>query len=98
MVELAVKGLDRLDELLPVLQALGLRHAHYGVQEAHYNSFAAALLWTLAHELGPDFTPDVHDAWLAVYGLLAAVMKESAAAVGLNDAGRVRRALLDQHP
>lgn len=82
MVELTVSGLDRLDELLAVIQALGIRHAHYGVQEAHYDSFAAALLWTLAHELGADFTPDVQDAWLAVYGLLGTVMKESAAAVG----------------
>lgn len=80
MIERAVQRLDCADELLGVVQALGVRHAAYGVHETHYDSFGAALLWTLAHELGPDFTADVQDAWVATYSLLADVMKESAAA------------------
>jgi hemoglobin-like flavoprotein len=28
--------------------------------------------------LGPDFTPEVNDAWATVYGLLAQVMKDAA--------------------
>lgn len=81
MVEFLVRELDRIDTLLPVVQALGVRHAHYGVRENHYDSFGEAWLWTLAHELRADFTPEVEDAWLAVYTLLANAMKETAAAV-----------------
>lgn len=81
MVERAVSGLDELNELLTVLQALGVRHARYGVQATHYDSFSAALLWTLGQELGADFTPEVKNAWLAVCSLLATVMKEASAAV-----------------
>ena len=33
MIGLAVKGLDKLDELVPTLLALGGRHASYGVVE-----------------------------------------------------------------
>lgn len=81
MVEFFVRELDRIETLLPAAQALGLRHAQYGVRQNHYDSFGAAWMWTLAQELRADFTPEVKDAWLAVYTLLANAMKESAAAV-----------------
>lgn len=35
-----------------------------------------ALLWTLGQ--GAGFTPDVQEAWAAVYGLLAKTMKDAA--------------------
>ena len=82
MVEFIVTELDQIDKMLPVIEALGVRHAHYGVHEKHYESFGAAWLWTLAQELHADFTPEVKDAWLAAYALLANAMKESAASVG----------------
>src|SRR6476646_9374752 len=46
MITAAVKGLDRLDQLVPVVQNLGRRHGGYGVQESHYDTVGAALLWT----------------------------------------------------
>src|SRR5262245_59997381 len=47
MLTAAVKGLDRLDQLIPVVQELGRRHAVYGVADAHYETVGEALLWTL---------------------------------------------------
>ena len=79
MIAVAVNGLDRLDELVPAVRQLGVRHARYGVQDQHYDTVAEALLWTLQRGLGSDFTPAVKDAWTAVYGVLAATMKEAAA-------------------
>jgi hemoglobin-like flavoprotein len=78
MLTAAVKGLDRLDQLVPVVQDLGRRHAAYGVADAHYGTVGAALLWTLEKGLGDAFTPEVRDAWIAVYGLLAGTMKDAA--------------------
>jgi hemoglobin-like flavoprotein len=75
----AVTGLDRLDELVPAVRQLGVRHARYGVKDHHYDTVAEALLWTLERGLGSDFTPDVKNAWTAVYGVLASTMKEAAA-------------------
>lgn len=79
MIGVAVKGLNRLDDIVPAVQALGRRHQGYGVKGHHYHSVGAALLWTLGQGLGPDFTPEVEAAWSETYGLLATVMQEAAA-------------------
>jgi len=73
-----VKSLDRLDQIVPAVQALGRRHAGYGVREAHYATVGAALLWTLEQGLGPGFTPAVREAWATAYGILASVMIDAA--------------------
>ena len=78
MIAAAVKGLDRLDSLVPVVQDLGRRHLKYGVLPQHYDTVGAALIETLATGLGPAFTPEVRRAWLAVYGVLATTMKDAA--------------------
>ena len=79
MLTAAVKGLPRLDRLIPVLEDLGRRHVEYGVVDRHYETVGAALLWTLEKGLGSEFTPEVRDAWTTVYGVLAATMKAGAA-------------------
>jgi hemoglobin-like flavoprotein len=78
MLTAAVKGLDRLDQLVPVVEDLGRRHVAYGVADSHYDTVGEALLWTLEAGLGRAFTPDVRDAWTTVYGLLATTMREAA--------------------
>ena len=72
-----VKSLDRLDQILPAVEALGRRHAGYGVREGHYATVGAALLWTLEQGLGDAFTTDVRKAWTTAYGTLASVMIEA---------------------
>ena len=79
MLRVAIAGLDRLDRLVPAVQALGRRHVAYGVRDEHYATVAAALLWTLEQGLGDRFTPAHRDAWVAVYTILATTMQEAAA-------------------
>lgn len=74
---IAVRSLDRLDQLVPALEALGRRHAGYGVEDAHYDTVGQALLWTLEQGLGDAFTPEVRDAWTETYGLVASVMQRA---------------------
>ena len=74
-----VKSLDKLEQLVPAVQALGRRHAGYGVREAHYATVGEALLWTLEQGLGASFTPPVRAAWAEAYGILASVMIAAAA-------------------
>jgi len=78
MIGLAVKGLDKLGELVPTLRALGGRHASYGVVEHDYVTVRRALLWTLERGLGAAFTPEVRESWATVYNLLADTMKTGA--------------------
>src|SRR3546814_3776176 len=67
-IGLAVSSLDRLPQLVPVVQDLGRKHAGYGVRDDHYDAVGAALLWTLEQGLGPDFTPETRTAWTEGYG------------------------------
>ena len=79
MIGAAVKGLDDLDSLVPVVQDLGSRHGGYGVKDAHYDTVGAALLDTLEKGLGDDWNDELKEAWTTVYSVLAGVMKEAAA-------------------
>jgi hemoglobin-like flavoprotein len=81
MISLAVSMLNRLETLVPAVQALGTRHVDYGVTHEHYDTVGAALLWTLEQGLGGDFTPEVKAAWTEAYHLLTGFMKEAAVAV-----------------
>ena len=75
MIDVAVKGLTRLDAIVPAVKALGRRHVGYGVKPQDYDTVAAALLWTLGQGLGDDFTPEVKASWTEVYVLLATTMQ-----------------------
>jgi hemoglobin-like flavoprotein len=79
MIGTAVNGLDRLEEIVPAVQQMGIRHIAYGVRDEHYDTVGAALLWTLETGLGDAFTAETKEAWATVYGLLADTMKTAAA-------------------
>jgi hemoglobin-like flavoprotein len=79
MLSVAVAGLTRLDTLVPAVEALGRRHVGYGVQDEHYATVGAALLWTLGQGLGDAFTPEVEAAWATAYGVLSSVMQNAEA-------------------
>jgi hemoglobin-like flavoprotein len=79
MITAAVRGLNDLGRLVPVVQDLGRRHVGYGVKDQHYDTVGTALLWTLEKGLGDAFTTEVKEAWTTVYTLLATTMKKAAA-------------------
>lgn len=73
-----VQGLDTLEAIVPVAEALARRHVDYGVKAAHYAPVGAALIWTLEQGLGEDFTLETRAAWLEAYTLLSGVMMAAA--------------------
>jgi len=79
MVAAAVGQLDQPEALMPVLQELGHRQAGYGVRDEHYDAAGAALLKTLYQGLGVAYNAEVEEAWVDVYGVLAAQVKQAAA-------------------
>jgi hemoglobin-like flavoprotein len=81
MIGYAVGALRHIDKIVPAVEDLGRRHAGYGVTDEHYLKVAAALLWTLTKCLGATFTPEMCEAWIAVYGALTVAMKRGAASV-----------------
>ena len=78
MLGTEVAGLGHLETLMPAVQALGRRHAGYGVKAQHYASVGSALLWTLEKGLGEAFTPAVKDAWATTYIVLSTTMMNAA--------------------
>ena len=78
MLQVAVASLRKPEQLIPALQHLGRRHVGYGVQASQYETVGAALIWTLEQGLGDAFTPEVREAWLALYGVVATTMQEAA--------------------
>lgn len=74
----AVATVDRPDDLLPVLHAMGQRHVRYGVRNEHYATVGAALLRTLQIGLGKAFNPEVRAAWANVYSMIANAMRNAA--------------------
>ena len=74
MLGAAVAGLTNLDALIPILKDLGKRHVAYKVEPSHYDTVGTALLGTLETGLGDDFTPEVKEAWISVYGTMSGVM------------------------
>jgi hemoglobin-like flavoprotein len=76
-----VASIDRLESIVPAVEALGRRHAGYGVEAAHFETVGQALLDTLAIGLGEAFTTEVREAWATAYGILAGVMQSAAAEI-----------------
>jgi hemoglobin-like flavoprotein len=71
----AVGGLHAPDGILDAVRQLGQRHVGYGVRAEHYDTVGQALVQTLQAAIGPAFTSEVREAWVAVYTLLASVMQ-----------------------
>jgi hemoglobin-like flavoprotein len=79
MLAAAIANLHQMEKILPAIQALGRRHADYGVTDKHYEVVGAALLWTLHQGLGAQFTAPVKEAWAQTYFTVSTVMKKAAA-------------------
>jgi len=75
MIRLTVLSLDRLEALMPNLKLLGNAHRLIGVNKRDFDTFEEALIWALEESLKKKFTPEVKDAWSAVYEVLAAIIK-----------------------
>lgn len=73
-LNMVVSGLEKLEAILPAVQAMALRHVDYGVTSDQYAIVGEALIWALSRALGPDFTAEVETAWLEAYTILANAM------------------------
>jgi len=74
-----VSALRDPDRFQRQVRTLGARHGQYGVEAEHYDATGQVLLDTFEQELGAAFTPELHDAWAAAWGAIAAVMLDASA-------------------
>src|SRR5215510_7910048 len=65
IIGVAVGSLHHWDKVCPAVEEMGRRHAGFGVRNEHYETVAAALLWTLEQGLGKEnFTGEVRASWV----------------------------------
>jgi hemoglobin-like flavoprotein len=85
-ISLTVKGLDNVEDLIPVLKDLGIRHRKYGVIPVHYEAVTECFLWTLnayildqmPHNMGMMWALDVADAWEWALTFIGTTMSNAA--------------------
>ena len=73
-----VRLIDRPEDFADRVRDLGRRHRDYGAEPRHYALVEEALVWALARELGPAFTPHVEESWKSFYRSLSRTMIEAA--------------------
>lgn len=77
---LVVENLENGDVLASSLRRLGAKHAGWNVLPEHYNAVGAMLLATFEQHLGPQWTPEVRQAWVDAYGAITSLMIPAAPA------------------
>jgi hemoglobin-like flavoprotein len=77
-LRVVVGGLNTPDTIVPAMRDLAIRHVSYGVEARHYALVGTALMRTLRHELGADFTPEARAAWVAAYQFVSDTMRQAA--------------------
>jgi hemoglobin-like flavoprotein len=75
---LVVRSLHASGQIHQIVGTLAVKHAGYGLRPEHYTPFGNALLRTLKKVLGAAYTPDVRNAWVEAFCMLAAMMKAAA--------------------
>lgn len=73
-LDAVVTKLDDLNTVIVELTRLGERHAAYGAEPEHYPIVGEALVWALKEQLGQEWTPEVEQAWVEIYGIASSVM------------------------
>jgi hemoglobin-like flavoprotein len=86
-----VRNIDRLEQLMPEVEALGRRHVGYGVRADHYATVGSALLWTIQQCLADEFTDETGYAWADAYRRVSSAMIEAARLAEIPSAPRTRR-------
>ncbi len=77
-VLLIAGNIDNTDMLVPYLQELGVGHIKYDARPEHYTIVGKSLLQTLKHFLGPAWTKEMAEAWIAAYNLASTICIKAA--------------------
>lgn len=73
-MDVLVQNVANIDSLRPTLSDLAKRHVKYGVRAYQYAAVGKVLIDTFEEILGIGFTPDIRQAWEAVYREAAGAM------------------------
>lgn len=75
---LVIENLQSPELLNDSLKGLGARHVQYGALPQHYPLVGNALLTTFEQYLKDEWTPEVKQAWVDAYDVIAKIMLDGA--------------------
>jgi hemoglobin-like flavoprotein len=67
MIAALVGALDQHELFQSLITHSGRQHAEFGVQSSQYAALGEALIWSFEQQFGPSFTPELREAWEALY-------------------------------
>jgi hemoglobin-like flavoprotein len=74
MIAAIVGALDERELFQSIITHTGRQHAHFGVNPSHFIAFGEALIWCLEQQFGSAFTPELREAWIALYDAVQSQM------------------------
>lgn len=66
--------LENLEEEIPRIKRLGLKHKTYGIKKKHYPIGQTALLWAFQQVMKTKFTTDMINAWAKLFDYMTHYM------------------------
>jgi hemoglobin-like flavoprotein len=78
MIAAIVGALDKRELFQSIISHTGRQHARFGVSPSHLVAFGDALIWSLGQQFGAAFTPELREAWIALYDAVRNEMIRSA--------------------
>jgi len=77
MIGTVAAGLRRSDQFLPAVEEMMRWYSGYDLNDEYCTKAAAAFLCTLHHSLGETFTPEVCEAWIAMFEKISVALLSS---------------------
>jgi len=78
MITYMVSRMQNMDGIQKDIDAMAVRHAGYGVQDAHYATVGQALMWVLENRLEAHWDEEARESWTELYALWADSMIRAA--------------------
>jgi hemoglobin-like flavoprotein len=73
-----VGALDNRALFDSIISHTALQHARFGVSSPQFAAFGEALIWSLEKQFGSAFTPQLREAWTALYQAIQTKMIHAA--------------------
>jgi hemoglobin-like flavoprotein len=79
MIAALVGALDQRELFESLTTNSGRQHARFGAQASQYDALGEALIWTFERQFGASFTPELREAWEALYATVRDAMLHAGA-------------------
>ena len=78
MIAVLIGSLDERPLFQSLVTHSGRKHARFGVQPSQYVAMGEALMWSFECKFGASFTPELREAWRALYATVELDMRRAA--------------------